>query len=69
MVLGFAEGAQWGHYGWKPLDQDPDYPKDSVVCRRVLSTARRFNDLYPLLSRVEAEPPFLAVPPDEGIPA
>ncbi len=48
MVLGFAEGARWAGR------VDPEaHPNDSTVQDWVFSTARSFNDLYPLLSRVE----------------
>lgn len=52
MVLGFAEGARWAGY----IHHDEvalRYPKDSDVLKRVYRTAGSFEDLYPLLSRVE----------------
>lgn len=52
MVLGFVEGVRWA--GGLVGDLD-DYPPDSAVQRRVYKAAHKFNDLYPLLSKVERD--------------
>jgi len=52
MVVGFAEGARFGGF----VLTDPDeYPRDSDVEDRAYSTARSYDDLYPLLSKVERD--------------
>lgn len=60
MVLGFAEGARFGGY-IMPVDDPSGYPKDSEVVRRVLRTARSFNDTFPALATVEPQTPYLSV--------
>jgi hypothetical protein len=52
IVLAHVEGAHWGRYGG---DAPGAYPRDSDVVDRVLYAATRMPDLYPTLSRVEAD--------------
>ena len=54
-VLGFVQGSRLA-------GQRVEIPKDSEVVRRVLRAAESFSDLYPTLSKVDPQTPFLLPP-------
>lgn len=65
MVMGFVQGSMWGEFNPRSHrnDSESKFPLDSDIVARTLRGAQSFSDIYPLLSRVEAEPPYLAPSP------
>lgn len=62
-VLAFVHGANWGRYG----REDEPHPKDSAVVFELMHAAKEFSDLYPNLSKVEPQTPWLLPPGREGL--
>ena len=64
-MLGFVNGSRWGQATPRKLysdGADEQYPRDSAVVFGVLRAAKSFSDIYPGLSKVDPQTPWLLPP-------